>query len=369
MTGRWQRDGTTMVDPIAVPPPCAVMLAKATGASIPVGDFLYEPKWDGFRCLVFRLADTVVLQSRSEEDISYAFPELCRAAAALPVGAVLDGELAVLQDGRVDFALLSSRLRPRSEVGGNIDVMALRHPAVFIAFDLLGLPGRDVRAEPVRLRRELLSGLTLPPGMHLTPATTDPSKAQEWFDQVPGAGLDGLIAKPLAGPYTPGVRSLLKVKHEYTADVVVAAWRPYTKPGPDGEPQVGSLVLGLHDSDGRLHHVGSASGFSAKTRIELTALLGVDTLSEDQPHPWASAADDVRVPDTPNRWQRRAGRPLHLLDPTRVAEVRYDGFADGRFRHPARLVRWRPDRTAASCGFDQLDIPEPVTVDSLFALR
>lgn len=353
-----------MIDPLAVRPPCSVMLAKPLGSTVPAGDYLYEPKWDGFHCVVFRGADSVVLQSRSEEDIAYAFPEVVAAAQALAPGTVLDGELAVLNHGRVDFGMLQQRLRPRSEAGGNIDRLAAEWPASFIAFDLIGLPGRDVRPLPVHERRELLSSVSLPADFHLTPATTDTALARRWFAEVIGAGLDGLIAKPLNGIYQPGVRALGKVKPLHTADVVVAAWRPHKSPGAAGRAEVGSLVLGVYDGQGRLHHVGSASSFSAKARAELTDELAPLALSGG-PHPWIDAPAGVRVPDTPNRWKRGADRDLVLLRPERVAEVKFDGMADNRFRHVARLLRWRPDRTPESCGFDQFPQPEPLAVDEV----
>lgn len=353
-----------MSDPLAVRPPCSVMLAKPLGSTVPAGAFLYEPKWDGFRCVVFRGADSVVLQSRSEEDIAYAFPEVVAAALSLQPGTVLDGELAVLADGRVDFGILQQRLRPRSEAGGNIDRLAGHFPATFIAFDLIGLPGRDVRDLPVRDRRALLTQVELPASFHLTPATTDHATAERWFVDVIGAGLDGLIAKPLDGRYRPGVRALGKVKPSHTADVVVAAWRPHKTPGADGRAEVGSLVLGVYDDQGHLHHVGSASSFSAKARAELTDELEPLALT-DAEHPWVDAPGGVRVPDTPNRWRRGADRDLVLLRPERVAEVKYDGLTDGRFRHVARLLRWRPDRRADSCSFDQFPQPDPLAVDEL----
>lgn len=352
---------------VTIHPPCPVMLAKAGGATVPLGDYLYEPKWDGFRCLIFALPDRVVMQSRSEEDIAYAFPEVAADAAQLPVGTVLDGELAVIHEGRIDFGVLSSRLRPRSEAGGNIDVLAERHPAIFIAFDVLALPGRDLRDMGALLRHQALAQLHLPAIMHLTPATQDAAVAVRWADVLAGAGLDGVIAKPVDGTYQPGVRALTKVKPEHTADVVVAGWRPHKQPGADGGPQVGSLLLGVHDDAGRLHHVGSASSFSAAKRRELTAELGGLALADDVPHPWRDAPAGVRIPDTPNRWRRSADKDLVLVKPELVAEVRFDAMIDGRFRHVARLLRWRPDRTPDSCTFEQFPTIEPLPVTDVLA--
>lgn len=350
---------------VTVRPPCAVMLAKAGGDQVPTGDFFYEPKWDGFRCLIFSLEDEVVLQSRSEEDMSYAFPEMTKAAAALPSGTVLDGELTVVHDGRVDFAVLSSRLRPRSETGGNIDALASQHPALFIAFDVVALPGIDLRPMGAWERHLRLAELELPTGMVRTPATRDPREAARWAEVVAGAGLDGVIAKPLESPYQPGVRALTKVKPSHTADVVVAGWRPHKQPGPDGSPVVGSLLLGVYDDHRQLHHIGSASSFSAARRRELTEELAPLAISETADHPWREAGPGVRVPDLPNRWRRTPNKALVLLSPERVAEVRYDAMIGNRFRHVAGFQRWRPDREPASCRFDQFPEIDRLAVDEV----
>lgn len=345
------------------------MLAKAVGSNVPEGDFLYEPKWDGFRCLIFRNDDGVVLQSRGLDDLSYAFPEVCSAALELPPGSVLDGELVVLRDGKVDFTSLSARIRPRSEEHGNIARLASESPAFFVAFDILAQPGLPLLETPARARRDHLEQLVSQvPQVRLTPVTTDSAAAALWFEKVLGAGLDGLIAKPAGGTYQPGVRALLKIKPEYTADVVVAGWRPHKTPGDDGSTQVGSLVLGLYDTDGRLHHVGSASSFSVAQRSELTELMrGLQLVEGSQEHPWQDPARTGRAPDAPSRWRRGPGTTV-LVQPEMVAEVRYDGIIDGRFRHIARLLRWRPDRTAQSCGFDQMVAPQVGSVDEVLDL-
>ncbi len=351
---------------VALRPPVPVMLARATGPLIPAGDYLYEPKWDGFRCLIFVLDEGVVLQSRSEEDISYAFPEVVEVASTLPRGTVLDGELAVIHQGRIDFGVLSSRLRPRSEVGGNIAALAERHPAVFIAFDVLATPGVDLRGQTAVVRQQALNDLDLPSGMFRTPATVDAEIAAEWLAVVAGAGLDGVIAKPQQSTYQPGVRALTKVKPEHTADVVVAGWRPHKQADDQGRPLVGSLLLGVYDDHQRLHHIGSASSFSLSKRLELTELLAPLAIVESADHPWRDAAAEVRIPDTPNRWRRSADKQLMHVRPELVAEVRYDSLIDRRFRHVARLLRWRPDRNPHSCGFDQFpDIPPLSVTDVL----
>ena len=353
---------------IVLSPPMEPMLAKAVGSAVPEGEFLYEPKWDGFRCLVFRMADRVVLQSRGLDDLAYAFPEVVAAAQTLPVGTVLDGELVVLRDGKIDFATLSTRIRPRSE-SDNIARLASNSPAFFVAFDILALPGQSVLEEPAALRRRLLADvMPTMPQARLTPVTMDVTIARRWFDVVLGAGLDGLIAKPAGSTYQPGVRALLKIKPEYTADVVVAGWRPHKNPGADGSAQVGSLVLGLYDDDGALHHVGSASSFSATQRAQLTVQMNELQLPDGSAdHPWRDPARTGRTPDAPSRWRRGPGTTV-LVRPELVAEVRYDGLIDGRFRHNARFLRWRPDRTGTSCGFDQLAQLPPRTVDQVLTL-
>lgn len=352
---------------ITVEPPIAPMLARNAGPEVPEGDFLYEPKWDGFRCLIFRLAERVVLQSRGLEDLSYAFPEVVAAAAELPPGTVLDGELAVIRDGRVDFAALSTRLRPRSETGGHIAALAAQSPAAFVGFDAVAEPGLDLRSASARQRRAHLSRLIAHmPDARLTPSTEDADTARAWLPRLLDAGLDGLIAKPAEDPYQPGVRALWKVKPEYTADVVVAGWRPHKNPAPDGSAQVGSLVLGLFDEDGNLHHVGSASSFSAAARGELTAVLDPLKIDVDE-HPWLDPTSSGRLPDAQSRWRKGPATTV-LVQPKVVAEVRYDGMIDGRFRHVARFLRWRPDRQAQSCGFAQL-VPAPSgDVDAVWAL-
>lgn len=354
---------------VVLTPPIEPMLAKAVGAEVPEGDFIYEPKWDGFRCLIFRLADTVVLQSRGLDDLAYAFPEVAAAALALPVGTVLDGELVVLHEGRIDFATLSTRIRPRSEAEGNIARLAEHSPAFFVAFDILSLPGRAVLEATARQRHDYLTDVVSSmPAARLTPVTFEAAQARQWFDTVLGAGLDGLIAKPAEGKYQPGVRALLKIKPAYTADVIVAGWRPHKKPAGDGSPEVGSLVLGLYDPAGRLHHVGSASSFSAAQRTELTALMSnLPGTAEAAEHPWLDPARTGRAPDAPSRWRRGPGTTV-LVPPELVAEVRYDGIIDGRFRHIARLVRWRPDRTPQSCGFEQLPQPSVTSVEHVLGL-
>jgi ATP-dependent DNA ligase len=358
-------------------PPIEPMLASPVGTSVPDDPtgVCFEPKWDGFRCLVFRDGHSVVLQGRgrsrgSSEDIvdlAYAFPELAaQCLTQLPAGTVIDGEIVAVHEGRLDFGILSTRLRPRSEAGGpSIDKLAREHPASLLAFDALWIDG-DLRDHPFAERRaalqELSRGWTAP--LLLTPSTTDPVVARMWFDGFEAAGVDGLMVKGLSDPYAAGKRVQGKVKHQRTADVVVAGWRPHSKPAPDGSEVVGSLLLGLHDDAGDLQYIGVSSAFPAKTRAELVTLLSPHALADGQPHPWRG---DVRgrIPGEANRWKKE--HAWRALDPELVAEVTYDQMEADRFRHVAQFVRWRPDRSAASCTYDQVDRPAPASISELLS--
>jgi len=343
----------------------APMLAKAVGDHVPeTPGLLYEPKWDGFRCIVFRESDSVVLQSRKEEDFSYLFPEVVAAAEQLPPGTTLDGELVIVGDKGLEFDLLSNRIRPRSEAGGwKIKELSEATPARFVAFDILRHEGQDVSHLPFAQRRQLLETLALPADMHLTPITDDPGVAREWFDLFEGAGLDGVVCKPADAPYTPGKRTMLKVKHVRTADVVVAGWRPYKNAAPDGSEMVGALLLGLYDDEGRLHNVGAAGSFTRENRMALAKELAAIEVGPDDDHPWAWAApqEGQRVPGMQSRWTGKKDMKFHPIQPILVAEVKYDHMQGDRFRHVASFVRWRPDREPTSCTYEQLD--QPVTFD------
>jgi ATP-dependent DNA ligase len=340
------------------------MLAAPHGSEVPEpdsvsGGLVYEPKWDGFRCLIFRSGDEVIVQGRGGDDLAYCFPEIVAAArAGLPPDIVLDGELVIIRDDRLSFPDLSSRIRPRSEAAGpSIAALAADLPATFIAFDLLALAGRSLMADSFEVRRTALAALTLPTSFHLSPQTRDVVQARDWFDRFEGAGLDGLIAKPLTDPYAPGRRTLLKVKHARTADVVVAGWRAHRDPGPDGQPVVGSLLLGLHDPVGVLHHIGVASSFTAARRAALAVELAAYVVADGEPHPWRHAAPTTRVPGAENRWNRGRNATFVALRPELVAEVGYDQMEGDRLRHVARFLRWRPDRRPDSCTYAQLDRP------------
>jgi ATP-dependent DNA ligase len=347
------------------------MLAKPVGAELPDGeDLIFEPKWDGFRCLVFKDGDQVQLQSRNLRPFERYVPELLPVLARqLPDRCVLDGELVVVTDGELDFEALQQRIHPAAS---RINRLAGETPTSYIAFDLLAVGDKDLRGEPFAERRRQLEGVLgrAKPPLYLTPTTTDRDVAREWFRRFEGAGLDGLIAKPPTGTYEPGKRVQFKVKHKRTADCVVAGYRTHK----DGEG-VGSLLLGIFDDKGDLHHVGVATSFTAKRRRELVDEIAPLHLPEDEidSHPWsqwymaeAHAQAGGRMPGAPSRWNAQKDLTWNALRPQRVVEVQFEGLLSGRFRHSARLERWRPDRDPESCTFDQFETLETVTVDDIF---
>ena len=358
---------------LPVQPPVKPMLAGPVAELPERPGTCFEPKWDGFRCLVFAepgAAEPVRLQSRTGKSFNRYFPEVVDAvAAAVDRPAVLDGELVVVRDDEhgqhLDWDALSERIHPADS---RVRALAERTPARFIAFDLLALGSAELLGTPFADRREKLLSLDLRgPEVLATPLTEDVALAREWFRAFEGAGLDGIIAKDADSPYQPGKRSMFKIKHTRTADCVVAGlrWHANTEPGT----AVGSLLLGLHDDRGVLHHVGVAGAFPAKTRRELAGLL--EDLRTDEEHPWLGehAGQEQRLPGAINRW-RSSEQPWQPLRPEKVAEVAYDhteGGVPSRFRHTAQFVRWRPDRTPESCRYDQLD--EPARYDLEAVLR
>jgi ATP-dependent DNA ligase len=347
---------------LPVNPPVAPMLAKPV-PKIPDGPYSFEPKWDGFRSIIFRDAGEVEIGSRNERPMTRYFPELVEAVLAqFPERCVIDGEI-VIPDAtgrRLDFEALLQRIHPAAS---RVALLAEQTPAHFVAFDLLALGDTDLCEQPFGQRRAALEqvlGSARPP-VHLTPATVDRDLAGRWFGQFEGAGLDGLIAKPLDGSYQPDKRTMFKVKHERTADCVVAGYRPH-KSGPDA---IGSLLLGLYTADGRLASVGVVGAFPMAQRKELfTELQPLVTTFEGHPWNWAAAPEAaVRNPRSSEHSRWNAGKDLSFvpLRPERVVEVRYDHMEGTRFRHTAQFVRWRPDRAPASCTYDQLE--EPVNFD------
>ncbi len=346
-------------------PPIAPMLAKLA-RTMPTGDLLFEPKWDGFRCLVFRDGDEVHLQSRSKKPLERYFPEILGPLREqLPQRIVLDGELVVPRGDGLDFDALTNRIHPAAS---RIELLAEQTPAHYVAFDLLAHRDEDLTGAPFADRRAglraALADVVAP--LHVTPATRDQGVAEEWFERFEGAGLDGVIAKPLGDAYAPGQRTLAKIKQERTADVVVGGFR-WHKDGAG----VGSLLLGLYTDDGALVHVGVASSFSQSRRTALLDELAAHRPSPDQPleHPWLTEADSAAsTPRGENRWSGARDTGWEPLQLGLVAEVAYDQLQGDRFRHSARFKRWRPDREVASCRFDQLLTPPPAELRDLFAI-
>ena len=358
---------------LPVMPFIAPMLAKAV-KSFPSptsieGGVAYEPKWDGFRCILFRDGDEVIVASRDLKDLTHCFPEVVATAREqLPSRIVLDGELVIISDRRLDFEALGSRIRPKSEAGGpNIASLALRHPAHLVAFDLLALDDRSMLDEPFAARRALLERAleSAHDRLHLTPLTYDESIARRWFHDFEGAGLDGLVIKPLAAAYSPGSRTMLKFKHARTADVVVAGWREHKTTGPEGEPLLGSLLLGAYHAQGQLHHLGVCAAFTAAKRRDLVNELKPLSVEPGETHPWIDPVEGTRAPGGTSRWTGGRDLSFHPLRPTTVLEVAYDQLQGDRFRHTASFVRWRPDRQADSCTFDQFERPEPYDLDDV----
>ncbi|WP_436998953.1 ATP-dependent DNA ligase [Streptomyces sp. enrichment culture] len=345
---------------LPVMPPIKPMLAKSV-AKIPPG-MQYEAKWDGFRAIVFRDGDEVELGSRTGKPLTRYFPELVEALRErLPERCVVDGEIVIARDGHLDFDALTERIHPADS---RVRTLAERTPASFVAFDLLALADESLLGVPLTDRRKLLVRALrdVTPPVHVAPATTDVDVAQGWFEQYEGAGLDGVVAKPLDLRYRQDERAMFKIKHERTADVVVAGYRLH-KSGP----VVGSLLLGLYDAEGALQHVGVSAAFTMKRRAELVEELEPLRMEDVSDHPWAAWADEAahasaRLPGAPSRWTGKKDLSWVPLRPERVAEVAYDHMENGqRFRHTARFRRWRPDRDPESCTYAQLE--EPVRYD------
>ena len=347
-------------------PPVRPMLATAV-RDVPRGARLaYEPKWDGFRCVVFRDGAEVELGSRNDRPLTRYFPELVELLrAALPPRCVVDGEIVVVTGAGLDFDTLQNRLHPAAS---RVRKLAAETPASFVAFDLLALGDRDLTGEPFSERRRLLAG-ALNAGSEriiLTPLTEDADVAQDWFTRFEGAGFDGVMAKPLDLPYEQNKRVMLKVKHERTADCVVAGFRWHK----DGEG-VGSLLLGLFDDEGVLHHVGVASSFTAARRRELVGELAPLRENALDGHPWrgwveAQEQAGQQMPGARSRWAADKDLSWEPLRPELVAEVRYEHLLSGRFRHGGRLVRFRPDRTPESCTYAQLEQVPPAELAEVF---
>ncbi|MYV99805.1 ATP-dependent DNA ligase [Streptomyces sp. SID3343] len=340
---------------LPVLPPLKPMLARAA-ARIPPA-MHYEAKWDGFRAIVFRDGDEVEIGSRNTKSLNRYFPELVEAfVAQLPPRCVVDGEIVIVTDDHLDFDRLLDRIHPAAS---RVRTLAETTPASFVAFDLLALGDDSFLDRPMVERRAALEealGATCSP-VHVAPATTDPAVAQEWFRAFEGAGLDGIVAKDPDGPYRPDERAMVKVKHERTADCVVAGYRWHKSGGV-----VGSLLLGLYDTHGRLQHVGVSAAFTTAKRRELVDTLAPYRVEDLTDHPWAQWADaeaqeSGRMPGAVSRWTGDRNLDWVPLRPELVCEVAYDHTQGDRFRHTARFRRWRPDRDASGCTYDQLEQP------------
>jgi ATP-dependent DNA ligase len=338
------------------------MLAKLTRELPRADGMFYEPKWDGFRCIVFRDGDEVELGSRNEKPLTRYFPELVESLKRnLPDRCVLDGEIVIAGPNGLDFDALSQRIHPAES---RINMLAETTPASFVAFDVLALDDKDLCDTPYAERRKVLEK-TLKKAkapVHVTPATDDPEVASDWFNQFEGAGLDGVVAKAGDLRYLQDKRAMLKVKHERTADCVVAGFRWHKDGGI-----VGSLQLGLYDKEGVLHHVGVASGFSKARRAELVDELEPYRASATKNHPWLEgAAETSRRPGGVSRWNAGKDLAWEPLRPELVCEVSYDHLQDDRFRHGTHFQRWRPDREPQSCTYAQLDTPVPTELFRVF---
>jgi ATP-dependent DNA ligase len=355
-------------------PPLAPMLSSAA-ESLPTREgWQFEPKWDGFRTVVFRDGDEVLLQSRDEKPMNRYFPELSTPLAAqLPERAVVDGEIVIAGPQGLDFEALLLRIHPAES---RVKLLARESPASFVAWDLLALGDRDLREAPLAERRALLEEALAGarPPVHLSPATRDRALAEDWFRRFEGAGLDGVMAKRLDAPYRAGERSMIKVKHRRTADCVVAGFR-WHKQGAG--TMVGSLLLGLYDDAGTLHHVGVAAAFTTAARKRLVTELAPLRDNAVEKHPWrdwaiaqeeASAAGQ-RLPGATSRWNRGKDLSWEPLRPERVCEVGYDHMQGTRFRHAAQFIRWRPDKPPRECRYDQLQVTPPYELERVFGAR
>jgi ATP-dependent DNA ligase len=360
---------------LPVPPPLLPMLAKRVGA-LPEGDgWIFEPKWDGFRALVFRDGDELTIQSRDQKPLNRYFPELeAPLRAMLPERCVLDGELVIAQGGGLDFEALQLRLHPAAS---RVKMLAKESPSSIVFWDLLCLGDRDLRSEPFHARRAELETLLAKaePPLHLTPASADRVVAEDWFRRFEGAGLDGVMAKQSAGIYEPNKRVMFKVKHERECDCVVAGFRWHK--GGTGTA-LGSLLLGLFDDEGKLHHVGVSASFTAEKRKALVAFLEPYRENALAAHPWgdwAAAMSDAtdgapqRIPGGKSRWSQGKDLSWEPIRPELVVEVAYDHMEGSRFRHTAQFRRWRTDKSPADCTYAQLEVVAPQEVAEIFAGR
>ena len=351
----------------AVVAPVEPMLAKLAEELPPEGEYLYEPKWDGFRAIVFRSGKDVYIQSRDLRPLDRYFPELHEALLErVPKDCVLDGEIVIATARGLDFDALQLRLHPAAS---RVAKLAKETPASFVAFDVLAIGGKSLMARPQAERREKLEALLAKPKppLYVTPTTRDRSVALDWLNRFEGAGLDGVVAKPLGLVYLPGKRAMIKVKHARTADCVVAGFR-WHKSGKDA---VGSLLLGLYDDDGVLQHVGVTSSFTMATRKQLVRELAPLRKNAMEEHPWrewaGAAAESSRMPGGQSRWSAGKDLSWEPLRIERVCEVKYDHLQGNRFRHAATFLRWRPDKPPRDCRYDQLEVTPAYELSRVFS--
>ena len=349
-------------------PPVLPMLAKRVSDLPSDASWLFEPKWDGFRALIFRDRDEIFIQSRDEKPLNRYFPELLDPLRSqLPPRCVLDGEIVIVNNNGLDFDLLQLRLHPAAS---RVKKLSEQTPAAIVFFDVLSIDDRDLRAERFQTRRRELESLlaaAVPP-IHLTPATSDLAIASDWFQRFEGAGFDGVMAKPVDGIYEPDKRVMLKVKHERDCDCVVAGFRWHKKANAD---TIGSLLLGLFDDSGVLHHVGVCGSFANERRRELVDFLAPYRENALLDHPWKSWASDPgesmqRMPGGQSRWSQGKDLSWEPLRPELVVEVASDHMQGDRFRHTAQFRRWRPDKPPRACTYAQLEVTPPQELHEIF---
>ncbi|HET9881258.1 MAG TPA: ATP-dependent DNA ligase [Candidatus Binatia bacterium] len=357
---------------LPVNPPILPMLAKRVGKLPPGANWIFEPKWDGFRALVFRDRDEILLQSRDEKSLNRYFPELLEPIRSqLPAHCVVDGEIVIVKDDALDFDALQLRIHPAAS---RVKLLSQEIPASIVLFDILAEGDRDVRGMAFRDRRRILESLisSAAPPIHVTPITSELGVAQDWFRRFEGAGLDGVIAKPASGTYESNKRVMLKIKHERECDCVVAGFRWHKK----GErTAVGSLLLGLFDDSGTLQHVGVCASFTDKKRRELVEFLAPYRQNALAAHPWKAWAEqeatggdaEHRMPGGQSRWSGGKDLSWEPLRPELVVEVAYDHMQGNRFRHTAQFRRWRTDKKPSDCTYDQLEVVAPEELAVIFA--
>jgi ATP-dependent DNA ligase len=342
-------------------------MLSAAAEALPAGEgWLFEPKWDGFRTLVFRDGDEILLQSRDEKPMNRYFPELIAPiTAALPQRCVVDGEIVIAGSHGLDFEALLLRIHPAAS---RVKLLAEQTPASYVVWDLLAIGDEDLRETPLEIRRKRLEEI-VGKEIHLSPSTRDRAVAEDWFRRFEGAGLDGVMAKRLDSTYSAGERTMIKVKHKRTADCVVAGFR-WHKNGPG--TMIGSLLLGLYDDKGTLHHVGVTSAFTTAVRKQLVEELKPMRENALEKHPWKDWAEvqmGQRMPGAGSRWNRGKDLSWEPLRPERVCEVSYDHMQGDRFRHAAHFLRWRIDKRPKDCRYDQLEVTPPYELERVFGLN